>query len=134
MVEFVKSSNEGFYQVNVILPRDLRLNLKNHLLIAYSVENTICGSAKFENLGNKLGYFIAVQGRDDNSPGTETYPYSMSENVLPNLPQEILNEIKPNFKLMNKRTKRIFDLFGDVPNFKTYTLLEVDLKLKQNRN
>ena len=129
MVDFVQSSNEAFYQVNVILPKNFRINLQNFLLVAYSSQNTICGSAEYENLGNKMGYQIVVQGKDNNTEGTETYPYEIPENLLGNLPQNILDEIKPRFSLMNKRTKRVIKLIGDIPNFKTYSLLEVNLKI-----
>ena len=131
MVNFTQSSDESFYQVNVILPKDFKINLQNFILIAYSSQNIPCGVAKYENLGTKMGYQIAVQGRDANSSGTETYPYFIAENLLSNLPQNILNELKPRFSLMNERTKRTFKLLGDIPNFKTYSLLEVDLNINK---
>ena len=76
-----------------------------------------------------MGYQIAVQGRDNDTDGTETYPYIIPENLLNNLPQNILDEIKPRFSLMDKRTKRVINLIGDIPNFETYSLLEVNLKI-----
>jgi len=133
MVNFTQSPIQSFYQVNVILPRDFKINLKSFTLVAYSSQNIPCGVAKYENLGTKMGYQIAVQGKNTNSPGTETYPHFISDspNILSNLPQNILNELKPRFSLMNERTKRTFNLFGDVPNFRTYSLLEVNLNINK---
>ena len=134
MVNFKQSVDEAFYQVNVNLPKNYQINLNNFLLIAYSSQNIICGSAEYVDLNTKMGFQIAVQGRDGEIEGTETYPYNIPENLLGNLPQNILDELKPRFSLMDKRTKRVINLIGDVPNFKTYSLLEVDLKIdKINR-
>jgi len=131
MVNFTQSPIQSFYQVNVILPRDFKINLKSFTLVAYSSQNIPCGVAKYENLGTKMGYQIAVQGKNTNSPGTETYPYFISENSLSNLPQNILNELKPRFSLMNERTKRTFKLFGNIPNFIDNSLLEVNLNINK---
>ena len=134
MVNFTQSVDEAFYQVNVNLPKNYKINLNNFLLIAYSSQNIICGSAEYEDLKTKMGYQIAVQGRNSDTDGTETYPYVILESILGNLPQSILDALKPRFSLMDKRTRRIINLIGDVPNFKTYSLLEVDLKIdKINR-
>jgi len=129
-MEFTLSNDESFYQVNI----EGDLNFHDYILVAHSHQNILCGIAEYENLGNKMGYQISVQGKHDASPGTETYPYFISddETVLGELPSNILNQLKPKFSLIDKRTRKKIKLIGNILNFKTFSLLEVNLNIFDN--
>lgn len=134
MVNFTQSSNEAFYQVNIIQNNNIKINLQNFSLVAYSYQGVPCGIAKYENLNTKMGYQIAVQGRDAVILDTQSYPYYLPESVLNDLPENILNQIKPKFSLLNNNTQTTIELIGNIPNFETYTLLETNLTIGDIHN
>lgn len=134
MVNFTQSSIEAFYLVDIIQNNNIKINLKNFSLVAYSHEGVPCGIAKYENLNTKMGYLIAVQGKDDVVLDTQSYPFYLPEDILNNLDENTLNKIKPKFALLNNNTQTTVELIGNIPNFKTYTLLETNLTIGDIHN
>ena len=100
MVNFTQSVDEAFYQVNVNLPKNYKINLNNFLLIAYSSQNIICGSAEYVDLNTKMGFQIAVQGRHRETEGTVCsclYAEDYIDNDLPLVISTLDMYFEPHF-------------------------------------